>query len=93
MVANLSRDYISSEDCFWSHSQCYKINSTNQGAWEEGVFPSLFFQCPVFLQSSFISWLFGIFLKRFDATGNRYFPNFFLGMSLFVHIKATNFVC
>lgn len=49
MVANLSRDCISSEDCFWSHSQCYKINSTNQGAWEEGVFPSLLFQCPVFL--------------------------------------------
>lgn len=52
-----------------------------------------FFSVQFSLQSSFISWLFGLFLERFDATGNRYFPNFFLGMSLFVHIRATNFVC
>lgn len=51
-----------------------------------------FFSVQFSLQSSFISWLFGLFLERFDATGNRYFPNFFLGISLFVNIKYVNYV-
>lgn len=50
-----------------------------------------FFSVHFSLQRFFTSLVIWLICRKFDATGNVYFPDFFLESSLFMYIKVTNF--